>query len=203
MFNRPTLAGAVLAIATAIAAPASAAQIIPLEFSTPDPDGYIFASAGFDWPVEGTWAFAQIDFSGLELIDVTLTGYVDGAATWWDSAIGGVTGNEYFLAFDCGSVDGCMSPVTPTKWVGRIETPRGFDKPCGPETIGDCSFHYTPQMGVADAYFRVISPGGSYQATLTISDFSAVPEASTWALLITGFATIGGALRARRRSLAF
>lgn len=199
MFNRLRIAGAAFALTTAIAAPATAAQIISLDFSTPDADGYAFASASFNWPDEGTWAFAQLDFTGLELIDVTLTGYVDGIGTWWDHDFGGVTGNDYFFAFDCGSSSGCLSPLSPTRVAGRIETPVGFDKLCSPTTIGDCSFHYYPQMAVLDGYFRVSSPNEPFGATLTVSSFSAVPEPTAWAMMIAGFAGVGSALRRRER----
>lgn len=50
------------------------------------------------------------------------------------------------------------------------------------------------------AYFNLHSssfPAGELRANLT-----AVPEPATWAMMIAGFAGVGGALRSRRRTLA-
>jgi len=49
---------------------------------------------------------------------------------------------------------------------------------------------------------EVIFDEAAIGKTFTI-DISAVPEPSSWAMLITGFAAVGSALRSRRRSLAF
>jgi len=186
-----TLLSGVALVAALAATPALAAQLIPVDISQPDAQGNAFASAAFDWPEEGTRAFARIDLVNLEVLDLTLTGYVQGQATWWDPGVGGVTGNEYQLAFDCSAPNGCLALNTQAIWTGRIETPRGFDKPCGPATVGDCSFHYDPQFGALDGYFRVISPDMPFSATLTIGDAAAIPEPATWAMLILGFALSG------------
>jgi hypothetical protein len=190
--------GAVVAAVALISSPAAAAQIINLDLSAPDAGGYIYGSGSFDWPTEGNRATATLSLVGLELIDATLTGYVDGRATWWDDSIGGVTGNEYLLVYDCGVSNGCLSQVTPSLAIGHLSTPRGFDKPCTAATLGDCSFHYDPQSGIFDGYFRVTSLGSPYSATLSVSDFAAVPEPATWATMIIGFGLAGSAIRRRR-----
>jgi hypothetical protein len=74
--------------ATLITTPALAAQIITINLTAPDAEGYVYGSGSFNWPSEGTWAHATLDFTGLQLVDATLTGYVEGRATWWDDAIG-------------------------------------------------------------------------------------------------------------------
>lgn len=191
-----------LAAAALFAAPANAAQIINLDLTTPDAGGYVYGSGSFNWPTEGNLATATLNFNGLELIDATLTGYVEGQATWWDEGIGGVTGNEYLLAYDCALWNSCLTQVTPTMATGQLSTPRGFDKPCTPATLNNCSFHYDPQSGVFDGYFRVTSLGSPYGATLTIGDFAAVPEPATWAMMIIGFGMAGSALRRRQPARA-
>lgn len=201
MLKRIKLAGVALAVAALGATPALAAQIIPVDFSTPDANGVVYGSAAFDWPGEGMRATVRIDFVNLELVEATLTGNLQGQATWWDPGLGGVTGNEYQLALDCGISDGCLSQQSPTLATGRIATPRGFDVPCTPTTLGNCSFHYTPQFGVFDSYFRVLTPATPYSALLTVSDFSAIPEPSAWVLSISGFGLLGGAVRRRQQQL--
>lgn len=191
--------GIAIAAAALMTTPALAAQVVTIDLTAPDADGYVYGSGNFSWPSEGTWTNATIDFTGLQLIDATLTGYVEGRATWWDEAIGGVTGNEYSLAYDCAVWNGCLSQSTANRAIGRISTPRGFDEPCTPATLGDCSFHYYPQGGVFDGYFQVVSPTNPYSVTLTIGDFSAVPEPAAWALMIVGFGLAGGAVRRQRQ----
>lgn len=202
MFSPMKLRIASVFAATLLATPALSAQIVNIDLSTPDSNGYVFGSAAFDWPPEGTRSLIQIDFTGLELIDATATGFVEGFATWWDAEIGAITGNNYLFAYDCALADGCLSQVAPTRVAGFVETPRGFDVPCGPATVGNCSFHYNPQFGTFEGYFRVVGTT-SRSATLTVGDFTVVPEPATWALLLTGFVFMGAAIRHRRALAAF
>lgn len=70
----------------------------------------------------------------------------------------------------------------------------------------------TAQGGVAQAFAALVGGLGSGRAYLNIhtavfpageirGNFSAVPEPATWALMITGFALVGVAVRSRRRLL--
>ena len=186
--------------AALLATPVAAAQVVSLTFTDPDQDGFFSASGAFDWPIEGTKALAKLTFSGAQLLDGYLTGYVEGQATWWDTFAEEVTGNEYLLAFDCDTANGCLQTADTGLAYGWQSTPRGFDKPCGPATLGDCSFHYDPQSGNFDGYFRTMG-SAPYSVTLTIGEFAAVPEPATWALMIVGFGLAGGTLR-KRRALA-
>lgn len=177
---------------------AAAAQIVSLDFLGPDSDGYLSATGAFDWPPEGTKASASIQFSGLDLISAVFTGNIEGSATWWDTGIGGVTGNEYQLAFDCDTASSCIQESAPGLASGWLETPRGFDKPCTPSTVGNCSFHYDPQFGSFEGLFRVQTPGQPYSVVVTIGDVTAVPEPTTWVMMIAGFGLAGAGVRIAR-----
>lgn len=198
MVRRSTLLGAI-ASATLLATPSFAAQIFEIDLSMPDADGYVFGSTSFDWPPEGGRSQIEINFSGLELIDGVATGYVDATATWWDADIGAVTGNNYFFVFDCGTSDLCLAPRGETSVAGYVSTPSGYQKPCGPATVGNCSFQYDPQNGSFDGYFRVLDTSAPYSATLTIGEVTAIPEPQIWTLMIAGFGGVGATLRRRRK----
>lgn len=195
--------GPVAAALALFATPALSAQVVDLSLTDPDVDGFIYASGAFDWPPEGHSATATLTFSGLQLIDAVFTGNVEEQKTWWDEAIGGVWGNEYSLAFDCSLGGGCVVQTSPGVATGILNTPLGFDKPCTPATAGDCSSHFFPQFATFDGVFRVSQAARSpYSVTLTISDFSAVPEPAAWAMMIVGFGLVGNVLRRSRRGFA-
>ena len=177
--------------------PATAAQIISLDFLGADPNGYLSVTGAFDWPAEGAKAAASIQFTGLDLIDATFTGNIEGMATWWDTGTGGVTGNEYFLAFDCDTASGCIAEHAPGFASGWLETPRGFDKPCTPLTVGNCSFHYEPLFASFEGYFRVQSDG-PYSVRVAIGNPAVIPEPAIWATMILGFGLVGGMIRRKR-----
>ena len=44
---------------------------------------------------------------------------------------------------------------------------------------------------------------GSYSGTLVFSNAPTVPETATWAMMISGFGLVGGALRLRRKDVSF
>lgn len=195
--------GPFAAALTLFATPVLSAQMVDLSLSDPDVDGNIYASGVFDWPPEGHRATATLTFSGLQLIDAIFMGDVEEQKTWWDDAIGGVWGNEYSLVFDCTLAGGCVVQTAPGVAKGTLSTPLGFDRPCTPQTLGDCSSHFTPQAAYFDGVFRVAPEARAlYSASLTISDFTAVPEPATWGTMIIGFGLIGGALRRARRGFA-
>jgi hypothetical protein len=131
---RNVLCGASIAVAL-LSSPAAAAQIVSLDLSPADPDGVFFASGAFDWPGEGQTATARLEFNGVQLLDATLTGSGLSAATWWDSDLGEITGNEYLFAFDCTFSGGCVSQPAPGLALARLETPFGFDVPCTAATV--------------------------------------------------------------------
>ncbi|WP_293407610.1 PEPxxWA-CTERM sorting domain-containing protein [Phenylobacterium sp.] len=195
--------GPVAAALALLATPALSAQVVDLSLTDPDVDGFIYASGAFDWPPEGHSATATLTFSGLALIDAVFTGNVEERKTWWDEAIGGVWGNEYSLAYDCSLTGGCVVVTSPGTASGVLSTPLGFDRPCTPTTLGDCSSHFFPQFATFDGVFRV-SPAARapYSVSLTISDFTAVPEPAGWAMMIVGFGLVGSMLRRSRRGFA-
>jgi hypothetical protein len=55
-------------------------------------------------------------------------------------------------------------------------------------------------FSLTERYHVVASSVGSASSTIDISTNAAVPEPTTWAMLIAGFAMLGGALRHRRRT---
>lgn len=186
-----------------LATPALAAQVVDLSLTDPDVDGNIYVSGAFDWPPEGHSATAILTFSGLQLVDAIFTGNVEEQKTWWDEAIGGVWGNEYSLAYDCSLGGGCVVQTGPGVASGTLSTPLGFDRPCTAATLGDCSSHFFPQSATFDGVFRVSQAARApYSVTLTISDFSAVPEPATWTMMIVGFGLVGAVLRRSRRGVS-
>jgi hypothetical protein len=97
------------------------------------------------------------------------------------------------------------APPTPALPVDTVIPPPGPPAPGlvilegpGPEEGGGTTEFAGPGLGGGGPAF--ISPGGPGGAVVTIP--SAVPEPSTWAMLIIGFFGLGAILRARRSGLA-
>jgi hypothetical protein len=73
------------------------------------------------------------------------------------------------------------------------------------ETGGCCAAVYPGTYPTGDLLQALFNPGASgvYGATdLGTFNLTAVPEPAAWALMLTGFAGLGAALRSRRRPLA-
>lgn len=54
-----------------------------------------------------------------------------------------------------------------------------------------------------NSYGFETTPGASITATVAAAPAGAVPEPASWAMMLSGFGLVGGAMRARRRSSAF
>lgn len=63
-------------------------------------------------------------------------------------------------------------------------------------------FAYTTD-NMLNSYGFETTPGASITATVAGAPAGAVPEPASWALMLGGFGLVGGAMRARRRSVAF
>ena len=63
-------------------------------------------------------------------------------------------------------------------------------------------FAYTTD-NMLNSYGFETTPGASSTATVAGAPAGAVPEPASWALMLGGFGLVGGAMRARRRTIAF
>jgi hypothetical protein len=63
-------------------------------------------------------------------------------------------------------------------------------------------FAYTTD-NILNSYGFETTPGATITATVAGASAGAVPEPASWAMMLGGFGVIGGAMRARRRSVAF
>lgn len=192
----PLIAALVLTSAT----PALAAQNLTITYAPPDAGGLIYPTAAFDWPAEGQRAKVTLAYEGLELQYANFFADVTLFKTWWTEPFG-LDGNEYTLAFDCGDWNGCLAPAGPNVLTGWLETPRGFSIPCSAATLGDCSERYEINFAVFDGIFRVVDQA-DYGLQITIGDPVPVPEPTTWAIMLLGFAAVGVMARRRRARLA-
>jgi PEP-CTERM motif len=162
---------AMTAIGLAIASPASAAQY-----------GFTFvtSTALFGAPVTGSGVFTTTDTAAqvnnqTAFAITSISGMVNG------SAIVAPTGN-YGNYFTTGPsfLDGTGL---------RFFTAAG----------NDIRFFF--QDTAAQYRVNTFSPGSSSFVTATSTAIGAVPEASTWAMMLAGFGIVGSAVRLRRRRL--
>lgn len=63
-------------------------------------------------------------------------------------------------------------------------------------------FAYTTN-DMLNSYGFETTPGASITATVAGAPAGAVPEPASWAMMLGGFGLVGGAMRARRRAIAF
>jgi hypothetical protein len=168
---KKSITAGMTAMIMAIAAPASAAQF-----------GFTFVTNTplFGGPVTGSGVFTTsntaMQVGGQTAFAITsITGMVNG------SAIVAPTGN-YGNYFTTGAsfLDG---------------TGLQFFTAAG----NDIRFFY--QDTAAKYRVNTFSPGSSSFVTATSAAIGAVPEASTWAMMLAGFGIVGSAVRLRRRRL--
>ncbi len=161
---------AMTAVGMAIASPASAAQF-----------GFTFvtSTALFGGPVMGNGVFTTSDTAmqvGLRtaFAITSITGMVNGIAI---AAPAGNYGN-YFT-------------TGPSFLDGSGTT---FNNASG----GRIDFFF--QDNAQQYRVNTFSPGSSSFVTASSSAVAAVPEATTWAMMLAGFGIVGGSLRLRRRT---
>jgi len=68
--------------------------------------------------------------------------------------------------------------------------------------LNTLAFSYTSLGGPSHAGFQGLGDEGWGLEKIAVNGGAAVPEPGTWAMMIVGFAGVGGALRARRRRFA-
>ncbi len=160
---------AITAIGMAVASPASAAQF-----------GFTFATSTplFGGPVAGNGVFTTsntaMTIAGRTAFAITsITGFVNGIAI---AAPTGSYGNYFTTgpSFLDGSGTSFMNANG-----GRID------------------FFY--QDNAQQYRVNTFSPGSSSFVSATSAAVAAVPESSTWAMMLAGFAIVGSALRLRHR----
>lgn len=214
MLARTLIAAAMLAAAGA--APASAAVFYQ---ATVTSEGGIAAFRGSPFTDPRYFATGSIWvgvdtgqlLGGLWMVDATE------ARLWWDRYYDAngepfdyLDGNEYFYSPAC-TVDAaapdCRSGALhvrlgPNTLRADFVQPQGFNRcyPFNGVYLVDCAVSYAFSFAIAD--LDAAAPDGT-PVTFSFYDSGppeAVPEPATWALLLTGFAFTGTALRRRGRA---
>lgn len=166
------------------------------------PAGAVEVFLGFDGPPSGFRQSYTIDFDEGAVDSALLSYFLFYGTLWYDPAIGDITGNEYFLANDCLPGPSCGGGLVRNFTANdrRISfafyTPSSFfNCEVGKNPYQDCAaFYEAPQITLDVSLLGTDNEG----YTITPSGLTAVPEPATWAMMIGGFALIGGALRRRR-----
>nr|MEA2797587.1 hypothetical protein [Phenylobacterium sp.] len=114
----------------------------------------------------------------------------------------GVTG-VYQIAFFDNNVAASPPPdngiVTGNQTV-TIAFYYGLTTACGPDLGADCGFNATSQAGYrVGSLQKTFAVGVIPDVSITLPKGAAVPEPNAWALMLTGFAFAGAALRRARR----
>ncbi|CAN7310479.1 PEPxxWA-CTERM sorting domain-containing protein [Phenylobacterium sp. LjRoot164] len=199
---RKLLVAAAAAASLFAGSSAMAAQIVTTNDNYfEEGSGLAYPYTSFLAPDAGMQAFVKIFFDGGSLRpDSMLQTTRDVTYSYWDAGIGMVNGNEYAFEQVCSVANGCIQIKGPGYAVAKLMTPRNWTKKeCTAATSGYCSELYWDN---ALTYFEgiFISDGSSdrMRVSIQVSDFTAVPEPATWAMMIVGFGLAGTALRRRQ-----
>lgn len=180
---------------------AMAAQIVNITEPYIDGDeGLAYPYGSIKAPDAGMQTFVKIFYSGGDLTSAAFTTMRDVTYTYWDAGIGMVNGNEYFYEQVCSVANGCIQIKSPGYAVAKLTTPRNwFAKDCNEQSGRYCSHYYWPNANALfDGVFTFNGTGDEVRISLQASDFTAVPEPATWAMMIMGFGLAGAALRRRQ-----
>ena len=195
----------VAALSTLGAVPAHSATITPVAVkgssSYPGYNDYfaIDLKPNTDWASFGQAAMTTLAIDLGSIFSLASGNFVDRVTSGGGngSFFGGVT--DFTTSFNFqGCTDFTCSSLT--------GSPLSFPKtaPTNPTSPGD--FAFTANLGgITGRYFlySVTSTNGFVNPGLSDLSFqgSAVPEASTWAMLMVGFGLLGGALRRRKQTV--
>ena len=181
-------------------------------------------------PINGTitaWTladFQHITNSFTLSQTTTITGFTFGG---WSNAGQTITSVEYgFGSSTDNAITGISAltygDVVPDTGFGGSYDVRNYTGSVAPITLGAGTWYFTLgaaatsdgsyaywdiNNGPSDAYANGSSLAGVYGPTsstaFSLTSGGAVPEPASWALMVGGFGLVGGAMRARRRTVAF
>ncbi|WP_243453830.1 PEPxxWA-CTERM sorting domain-containing protein [Sandaracinobacteroides saxicola] len=185
------------AMLAAVAAAALAAVPAQAIINAPVPTNAYIVFGGLDW----AWANPCDATGGCGDIDLTY----QGTQGWRLPTVGELAGRPQasdFLFRGANVPDGGFDPISLSRFGAGNDTPIsvGSDGACAAAYFSTVWRHCDFGDGVAGVIFV---PGGQnpgFSETWLVRG-AVVPEPATWAMLISGFGLVGGALR-RRRSVA-
>jgi hypothetical protein len=154
------------------------------------------ATVTFDWTltVPSNVTSGGFPFLGNGTITVTT------AATGGDpmTAITGTIGSGVITGLS--TFDGADNLLFPNTAGTSLLDHRGFSFTVGTQSINILSQFSPGQITTGNAYEEIASnPGGFGVGIFTLTQVAAVPEASTWAMMILGFAGVGFMAYRRRK----
>jgi len=155
-----------------------------------------------------TTTITGFTFGGWSDAGATITSVEYGFGSSTDNAITGTSALTYgdvvpgtgFGSYDVRDYTGSVAPITlgAGTWyftLGAVTT-----------SNGDYAY-WDINNGPSSAYANGNSVAGEFGPTssnaFTLTSNGAVPEPASWALMLGGFGIVGGAMRARRRTVAF
>lgn len=199
---RKFLAAAAGVLSLFAASSASAAQVINVTDMHPGANGQASAYSWFYVPDAGMRASVEIFYSGGEMRpDTQFSFYRFVDYTYWDTSSGGfINGNDYFFEVFCSVANGCLDIKRPGYAVATLKSPRNIvARTCNEHSGTYCSLTYRPNATATfSGAFDTNGASDPLQVSIRVSDFTAVPEPATWAMMITGFGLAGARLRRRR-----
>lgn len=186
-----------LAVALLGIAPAGAATVL---------EGVNGISYEFEGPRAGYQRKVRLATTGLiEPGDPVSSWQRDVRYVYFDPASGRLMANEYGESASCNSTRQCQSDGQYTKMIGNgysfvVQNIPGYNF-CTPGTLGICAINTDYSRGRVLIYgeARAGTSGATFKLTIgdeqPIPASGVVPEPSSWAMLMSGFALLGGMAR--------